>query len=111
MKKIIYPTIISILILANYSPVNLLLKENYAYTNIDGSFTFSEECGKGFDYESAIRSYAIFLCMHPAKDQGDNRLFRTFRFKPWYFWEWHDMVFDSGRFWLPYLSVKYTTLK
>jgi len=94
--------LLAIYLLTNFTPINYFLKQNYTYTNIDGSFQFSEETGKGFNYESVVRNYAIFLCRHPDKDLGDNRLFRTFTFKPWYIPEWNDMIFHSDRFFLPY---------
>jgi hypothetical protein len=89
-------------LLTNYTPLNYLLKEDYTYSNIDNTFNFSEEGGKGISYESVIRNYAVFLCRHPDKDRGDNRLFRTFSIKPWCVWEWNDLVFHSDRFRLPY---------
>ncbi len=102
MKKNIIITIIAIILIFNYTPINYILKENYTYSNFDGSFTFSEEGGKGFNYTSVIRAYTYFLCQHPEKDQGDNRLYRTFAFKPWCFWEWGQMIFHSDRFLLSY---------
>lgn len=78
--------------------------ENYTYSNADRSFTYSEEGGKGFTYESTVRAHAVFLCRNPEKDKGDNRLYRSFTFKPWHFWEWSEMIFHSERFFLPYLE-------
>lgn len=105
-KKLKYGlwTLLIVFLLFNYTPLNYILKEDYTYSNIDGSYTDSEEGGKGFDYETIVRRYATFMCKHPDKDLGDNRLFRTFTVKPWYIWEWHDMIFHSERFWLPYKS-------
>ncbi|OOQ61542.1 hypothetical protein BC343_00225 [Mucilaginibacter pedocola] len=90
-------------LLTNYSPINFLLKENYTYSNIDGSFIISEECGKGFNYEYVIRRYAVYLYQNPEKNKNDNRLYRVFTIKPWLIWEWHDLIFRNDRFWLPFL--------
>ena len=100
--KVITVTVVVIILLANYSPLNYFLRQNYTYSNIDGSFTFSEEYGKGFDHLSVFRRYAVFLARNPDKDFGDNRLFRTFTLQPWAFWQWHEMIFHSDRFRLPY---------
>jgi hypothetical protein len=54
-------------------------------------------------------SYGYFLCQHPEKDQGDNRLYRTFTIKPWYFWEWYQMIFHSERFALPYKKPSFNS--
>ncbi|PTR00074.1 hypothetical protein C8P68_102906 [Mucilaginibacter yixingensis] len=105
MKKPLKYSIWALLIiylLTNYTPISYLLKEDYTYSNVDGSYTDSEEGGKGNTYETVIRRYATFLCRHPDKDTGDNHLYRTFTIKPWCIWEWHDMIFHSERFWLPY---------
>lgn len=97
--------LLGIYLLTNYTPINYFLKEDYTYANSDNTYTDSEEGGKGFSYETIVRRYATFLCKHPDKDLGDNRLFRTFTVKPWCIWEWHDMIFHSERFWLPYKNA------
>ena len=91
-----------LIILSNLPFFSFLLKENYSYSNIDGSFKFVEEAGKGASFKTAILRYGIFLGQHPEKDLGDNRLFRTFTLKPWRFWEWSDWIFRNERFFLPY---------
>lgn len=97
-------TVCAVLIISNLPILNFFVGENYAYSNYDGSFTYSEEGGKGQSFKSALITYGAFLCRHPDKDQGDNRLYRTFTIKPWRFWEWREMIFHSERFSLPYLE-------
>jgi hypothetical protein len=104
MKKYWIIAFVLIIFISNFSPVNYFLIDDYTYSNIDGSFKFSEEGGKGLNYTNVVRNYAIFLCQHPEKDQGDNRLFRTFTLKPWRFWEWSQWIFRNERFLLPYLE-------
>jgi hypothetical protein len=103
MKKTIY-IIIAVIIIFNLPFFNFLLQENYTYSNIDHSFTYAEESGKAKSFMGCERLYGVFLCQHPDKDQGDNRLYRTFTIKPWRFWEWGQMIFHSDRFTLPYLD-------
>lgn len=104
MKKIILVSFLGIVILSNLPFISFFLNENYTYSNIDHSFRYSEENGKGQSFKSALITYGVFLCQHPDKDQGDNRLYRTFTIKPWRFWEWGQMIFHSDRFTLPYLD-------
>jgi hypothetical protein len=103
MKKYIIAIVI-IIIISNLPLFSFFTTEDYTYCNIDNSFTYNENGGKGLNYISTIRAYTFFLCQNPAKDQGDNRLFRTFTIKPWRFWEWREMIFHSERFGLPYKS-------
>ncbi len=107
MKKTII-TIVVIIIISNLPFFSYFTTENYTYQNIDNSFTYDENSGKGLDYISVVKSYTIFLCQNPVKDQGDNRLFRTFTIKPWRFWEWREMLFHSERFALPYKATQQT---
>lgn len=101
MKRTII--IISIIILISNLPFwDFFLQENYTYSNRDGSFTYSEEAGKGKSFWGCQRLYGYFLCQHPDKDQGDNNLYRTFTIKPWRFWEWREMIFHHERFSLTY---------
>ncbi|WP_345211819.1 hypothetical protein [Mucilaginibacter gynuensis] len=102
MKKVILVILILVIIVINLPPINYFLTENYTYSNIDATFTYSEEGGKGKSYWGCQRSYGFFLCKHPEKDQGDNNLYRNFTIKPWRFWEWYQMIFHSERYSLPY---------
>lgn len=105
MRKIIFITI-AIVIISNLPLWGFFWSENYTYSNSDLSFIYNEESGKGQSYRSCLISYGRFLCQHPEKDQGDNRLYRNFTIKPWRFWEWREMIFHCDRFSLPYLEAK-----
>ncbi|WP_143020769.1 hypothetical protein [Mucilaginibacter gossypii] len=100
MKKALI-TIVAAVLISNLPIFNFFLQENYEYQNFDSSFTYSEESGKGNSFKSCLINYGAFLCKHPEKDQGDNRLYRSFTIKPWRFWEWAQMLF-SERYRLPY---------
>ena len=106
MKKQIILIISVIIVVINLPFFSFFLQEDYTYCNADGSFTYSEEGGKGKSYWGCQRMYGYFLCQHPEKDQGDNKLYRTFTIKPWRFWEWYEMVFHHDRFKLPYIGNK-----
>lgn len=93
--------ILAVVILSNLPFFNFFLQEDYEYQNIDKSFLYKEEAGKGKSFIGCVRSYGHFLCEHPEMDRGDNRLYRTFTIKPWRFWEWSEMLF-SERYRLPY---------
>jgi len=101
MKKIVL-FILVLVVISNLPFFGFLLKENYSYSNIDSSFVYTEEAGKSESFKSCLIRYGTYLCQHPEKDLGDNRLFRTFTIKPWRFWQWNDYIFHSDRFWLPY---------
>jgi|SRR5579863_1708731 len=103
VRKIIY-IILIIMAVSNLPFFDFFLQENYTYSNVDGSFSYSEEGGNGKSYWGCQRKYGYFLCQHPEKDQGDNQLYRTFTVKPWQFWEWREFIFHSDRFRLPYLN-------
>ncbi|HEY8929521.1 MAG TPA: hypothetical protein VIM55_10040 [Mucilaginibacter sp.] len=105
MKRIVL-FFITIVLLMNLPFLDFISSENYVYRNIDGSFNYSEEGGKGNSFKSCLISYGAFLCEHPEKDTGDNKLYRTFTIKPWRFWEWREYIFHSDRFTLPYLPPK-----
>lgn len=105
MKKTII-IILIIIVISNLPFLNFFLQENYTYSNVDGSFTYNEEGGKGQTFKSCLMGYGYFLCQHPEKNQGDNKLYRTFTLKPWRFWEWREYAFHSDRFQLPYLPPK-----
>jgi len=103
MKKALI--VIGVIILVSNLPFfKFFLSEDFSYGNKDGSFYYNEESGKGQSYRSCLISYGYFLCQHPEKDQGDNKLYRTFTIKPRRFWEWGEMIFHSDRYTLPYLN-------
>lgn len=106
MKKRIILIISVIIVVSNLPFFSFFLQEDYTYRNADGSFTYSEEGGKGKSYWGCQRTYGYFLCQHPEKDQGNNKLYRTFTIKPWRFWEWYEMVFHHDRFKLPYINYR-----
>jgi hypothetical protein len=105
MKNKLFIAALIFLILSNLPIFDFLLQEDYTYSNVDKTFTYSEEGGKGKSYAGCQRLYGYFLCEHPGNDQGDNRLYRTFTIKPWRFWEWRQMIFHSERFMLPYKKM------
>ena len=105
MKKAII-TITLIILVVNLPLFDFFFQENFSYTNIDNSFTYVEEAGKGGSYQGCQKQYGYFLCQHPEKDLGDNRLFRTFTIKPWRVWEWRQLLLHSERFMLPYKQRK-----
>ncbi|OOQ58318.1 hypothetical protein [Mucilaginibacter pedocola] len=107
MKKTLI-VVICVLVLTNLPIFDFFLKENYTYSNIDGSFIYSEESGKGQSFKTCLMRYGYFLCQHPEKDKGDNNLYRTFTIKPWRFWEWADFIFQHERFALPYKRTRET---
>ncbi|OCX54297.1 hypothetical protein BEL04_08545 [Mucilaginibacter sp. PPCGB 2223] len=101
MKKKIIVSVIVIVLVSNLPIFNFITKENYSYSNEDGSFRYDEEGGKGRSLENCMFQYGLYLCKHPEKDTG-SYLYRTFTIKPWRFWEWGEMIFHSERFKLPY---------
>ncbi len=100
-KNIIVGLLLFVLI-ANLPFWDFFFQEQYTYTNIDGSFRYNEENGKGNSFNNCLLMYGAFLCKHPDKNAGDITLYRTFTIKPWRFWEWRQMIFHSDRFFLPY---------
>jgi hypothetical protein len=102
MKRKIIIAILTFLMFSNLPFVVYMLPNEYNYSNSDNSFTYNEEAGKGKSYIGCERLYGQFLCQHPEKDQGDNRLYRNFTIKPWQFWQWGEMIFHNDRFKLPY---------
>lgn len=101
MKKIAIVIVVIVLIL-NLTPISYLLKEDYSYSNADGSYTFNEEGGAGFNFDMAKQRYKWFLQEHPEKLKEDTKLYRTFTIKPWRVWQWWDYAFQHDRFSLPY---------
>jgi hypothetical protein len=98
--------IIAVLLITNSPWFDFFLQENFTYANGDGSFTYSEESGKGKSFQGCLITYGYFLCAHPQKAAKDRQLYRTFTIKPWRVWEWRQFLFYSERFKLPYKNVQ-----
>src|ERR1700722_17407490 len=101
MKKALIILLV-IIVISNLPLFNFFLQENFTYSNLNGSFYYNEEGGKGKSFEGCQRKFAYFLETHP--DEKDKSLYRTFTIKPWRFWEWYQMIFHHERFSLPYLK-------
>jgi len=101
-KKTIIYLLLLILIISNTPPAQFFLQENYTYRNLEGTFHYSEEGGKGMSFEGCLDRYYDFIMNNP--HQKDLTLYRTFTIKPWRFWEWYQMLFHNQRFRLPYLE-------
>jgi hypothetical protein len=101
MKLRIIIIVIFIILIINFSPFSSIFRENYTYSNYDGSFKFEEQ-GSGYDFNMALRRYQKFLKNNQAKKEIDSQLYRTFTIKPWRFWEWGEYIFHHERFALPY---------
>jgi len=43
-----------IVVITNLPPINYFLQQSYSYRNEDNSFTYTEESGKGLDYQAGI---------------------------------------------------------
>jgi hypothetical protein len=93
--------IISIIVITNLPPVNYFFQQNYSYQNKDGSFTYTEQQGKGLDYEVGKIRFNRFKKQNPDKDHV---LYRSFTIQPWRFWEWWQIIAHFERFTLPYHS-------
>lgn len=100
MKAKIWITLVSIIFISNLPPINYFLQENYNYQNKDGSFRYTEEPGKGLSYDVGRIRFERFKRLNPNKDQI---LYRSFKLKPWRFWEWYKMLANYQRFTLPHL--------
>ena len=98
-----------ILILANTPPVTFFFGEQYHYQNRDGSFEFIEQPGKGQSFETLKLRFESFLKHNPQNPHQE--LYRTFRLKPWKFWEWWRMIWSYDRYQLEYLPIDQTPKK
>jgi hypothetical protein len=96
-KKILL-SILAILIISNLPPIQYFIRENYHYSNRDGSFEFTELDGNR-NFDVAKKQFANFKIRNP--NNPNRELFRTFTLKPWRFWEWWQMVRHFERFTLP----------
>lgn len=99
-KKAVIITIILLIILSNTPPAQFFLLENYGYTNADHSFSYSEEPGKGMDFEAGQIQFDAWKKQNPTNP--NRTLYRTFKIKPWQFWEWWQYIAHPKRFTLPY---------
>jgi len=100
IKPLLITTLV-IILLSNTPPAQYFLLENYHYRNKDSSFSFSEEPAQAIDFKVAEKRWQRFKDSNPNKDQI---LYRTFRIKPWQFWEWWQYIAHTERFTLPYLE-------
>lgn len=103
-NKIILILIVSVIIISNLPPVTYFLQEKYYYQNRDGSFHFSEQGGPTQGFEIVISRFETFKNNHP--ENPNKVLYRTFKVKPWRFWEWREMIGKKERFDLPYFPKK-----
>jgi hypothetical protein len=92
-------TIASVIILSNTPPAQFFLLERYSYQNKDASFTYEEEPGMALDFKVCQKRWKRFKAQN--LDNRNQTLYRTFRIKPWQFWEWWQYVAHSDRFALP----------
>jgi len=99
--KVIIIVIVSIVFISNLPPITYFLQEEYHYQNKDGSFHFSEPGGATQGFDIAKKRFESFKTKNP--DNPNKELFRTFKLKPWRFWEWWQMIKHFERFTLPYI--------
>jgi len=99
--KIWIITALSIIAISNLPPISYFLQESYSYQNQDGSFIYTEQPGKGMDYEVGKIRFERFQRLNPEKNPT---LYRTFTIKPWRFWEWWQMIKHHEKFSLPYFQ-------
>lgn len=95
--------LLMVIVISNTPPVAFFIAPYYHYQTADGKFQFTEEPGKGMDYEVLKIRYERYLAEHPTSQ--DRTLFRTFKVKPWQFWQWWEMVVRYERFRLPYVET------
>jgi hypothetical protein len=95
-------TAIAIIILSNTPPAQFFLLPNYSYQNRNGSFQYSEEPGKGMDFEAGKIQFEGWKKQNSGNI--NHSLYRKFTIKPWQFWEWWQYIAHSDRFKLPLLK-------
>jgi len=101
-KKTIIYLILALVIISNIPPVQYFIEKGYCYRNTEGSFTYCEFPEKGITYKSMRIQYQQYLLENP--DKSNQTLYRTFRIKPWQFWEWWQFIAHHQRFTLPYFG-------
>ena len=94
--------IIVVVVISNTPPMQYFLLENYSYQNANGSFKYTEEPGQALDFKVGERRWQRFKTEN--RNNPNQMLYRTFRIKPWQFWEWWQFIGHSRRFTLPYLN-------
>lgn len=99
-NKIFIIIVAIVIILSNTPPIQYFFQENYHYKNLDGSYEFTEQSGPTQSYDVAIRKFESFKTDNPLNP--NKTLYRTFKIKPWRFWEWWQFLAHSKRFTLPY---------
>ena len=102
-RKIILISIAVVISLSNTPPAQFFLLENYSYQNADGSFRFIEEPAQALDFKVGERRWERFKVEQI--NNPNKTLYRTFRIKPWQFWEWWQFIAHPKRYALPYLQI------
>lgn len=102
-RKIILIAISVVIVISNTPPMQFFLLENYNYQNADGSFKYAEEPGQALDFKVGERRWERFKTEN--SNNPNQTLFRTFKIKPWRFWEWWQFIAHGKRFTLPYLNA------
>ena len=105
VKRTIIVLIIVIITLSNTPPAAFFLQPAYHYQTRDAEFSYTEEPGKGLDYQVLQIRYNEYREANKNRPERDIQLYRTFTFKPWQFWQWWEMIVRNGRFRLPYLEI------
>ena len=94
--------VIGIIIISNLPPVYYFIGEDYHYQNLDASFEFTEQPGTNQNFDVASRRFESFK---KNNSQNPNHiLYRSFRLKPWQFWEWWNMISNYKKFDLEVIS-------
>lgn len=88
--------LITLIILSNTPPAQYFLLPHYHYQNSDGSFQYSEEPGKGMDFQAGQIQFEAWKQQN--KNNPHQTLYRTFSIRPWAFWEWWQFLVYSERF-------------
>jgi hypothetical protein len=101
--KIMITSIVLVIIVSNLPPIGYFIQEKYSYQNKDGSFKFTEEPGKGLDFEVAKIRFERFK--NENTFNPNKILYRKFEIKPWRFWEWWQIIAHSERFKLSMVDI------
>lgn len=94
--KVIGYILIATIILSNTPPAQYFLLPHYSYQNKDGSFQYSEEPGKGMNFQTGLIQFEGWKQQHP--NNPNHTLYRKSHIKPWAFWEWWQYIANSERF-------------
>ncbi len=97
--------IVVVIVISNTPPMQFFLLENYNYQNANSSFKYTEEPGQALDFKVGERRWDRFKSEN--SNNPNQTLYRTFKIKPWQFWEWWQFIAHSKRYSLPYLESTY----